>query len=169
MQAQNGEQAAAVVPLNGEEERLWRLLQRLQVALPRALAEDLLRSTGLSLSEYTVLAHLSGAPGGRLRMADLAAATALSSSRITRLVGTLQSAGHVTKQRLDADARGSVAVLTDAGRQRLRGAYPAHLASAHSRVIDRLDPAALECLTAQLQSVAGRLCPVQSMARESGA
>nr|WSY49088.1 MarR family winged helix-turn-helix transcriptional regulator [Streptomyces sp. NBC_00886] len=144
-------------PLSGAEERLWRSLQRLLVALPRALDEDLLRSTGLSLTQYIVLAHLSEADDDRLRMTDLATATALSASRITRLVETLRIRGLVVKRRHATDARGSVAVLTEAGRQRLLGAYPAHLASARRRVMDQLDPALVHRLAEELQAVAGPL------------
>lgn len=144
-------------PLSGMEERLWRSLQRLLVALPRALDEDLLRSTGLSLTQYIVLMHLSEADGNRMRMTDLAAATALSASRITRLVETLRVQGLVVKRPHATDARGSVAVLTEAGRQRLSVAYPAHLASARRRVMGRLDPALVHGMADELEAVADPL------------
>jgi DNA-binding MarR family transcriptional regulator len=144
-------------PLNCVEERLWRSLQRLLVTLPRALDEDLLRSTGLSLTQYTVLMHLSEADGAGLRMSDLATATGLSASRITRLVETLRAQGLVAKRPHSTDARGSMAVLTEAGRQRLRGAYPAHLASARRRVMDQLDPALVDRLAEELRAVADPL------------
>ncbi len=152
-------------PLSGTEERLWRSLQRLLVALPRALDEDLLRSTGLSLTQYIVLMHLSESDGNRMRMTDLAVATALSASRITRLVETLRMQGLVVKRPHATDARGSMAVLTEAGRQRLLGAYPAHLASARRRVIDRLDPALVHQLAEELQAVAD---PLHSRCRAGG-
>ena len=154
MQPQNPASPPASEPLSSAEERLWRSLQRLLVALPRALHEDLLRSTGLSLSQYIVLMHLSEVADNRMRMTDLAAATALSASRITRLVETLRVQGLVVKRRLSTDARGSVAVLTEVGRQRLLGAYPAHLASARRRVLDQLDPALVHGLAEELQAVA---------------
>jgi DNA-binding MarR family transcriptional regulator len=149
--------APAPEPLSGTEERLWRSLQRLLVALPRVLDEDLLRSTGLSLTQYIVLMHLSEADGNRMRMTDLATATALSASRITRLVETLRVHGLVVKERHATDARGSMAVLTEAGRQRLLGAYPAHLASARRRVMDQLDPALVQRLGEELTAVADPL------------
>ncbi|MFJ6080428.1 MarR family winged helix-turn-helix transcriptional regulator [Streptomyces sp. NPDC092369] len=141
-------------PLSGAEERLWRSLQRVLVALPRALHEDLLRSTGLPLSQYLVLMNLSEADGGRMRMTDLAGATGLSASRITRLVETLRAQGLVVKRTPATDARGSMAVLTEAGRERLVDACPAHLASARRRVMDQLDPVLVQRLAEQLQAVA---------------
>lgn len=152
-------------PLSDEEERLWRSLQKLLVALPRALDDDLLRDSGMSLTPYLVLMHLSEAPGGRLRMTDLAAATALSASRITRVVETLRALGFVVKQPYPGDARGSVAVITAAGAARLRDAYPAHLNSVRCRVMDRLDPDVVGPLAARMQSVADGLC---AGPRESG-
>ncbi|WP_405910273.1 MULTISPECIES: MarR family winged helix-turn-helix transcriptional regulator [unclassified Streptomyces] len=156
-QPQNLASPTATEPLNSAEERLWRSLQKLLVALPRALDEDLLRSTGLSLTQYIVLAHLSEAEGNHLRMTDLAAATALSASRITRLVETLRVQGLVVKRPHLTDARGYMAVLTEAGRQRLVGAYPVHLASARRRVMDQLDPALVHRLAEELQAVADPL------------
>jgi DNA-binding MarR family transcriptional regulator len=128
-------------PLNTHEERLWRALQRVLVALPRILEEDLLQQTGLSLTEYSVLMNLSEADGRQLRMADLAQATALSASRMSRVVASLHGRGLVLKQRCDGDGRGYVACLTDEGLARLEGAYPAHLSSARRRVLDQIAPA----------------------------
>jgi DNA-binding MarR family transcriptional regulator len=144
-------------PLTVREERLWRALQRLTISLPRAMDDDLLRSTGLSLTDYTVLAHLSEAEDQMLRMADLAAATALSASRITRVVDNLQSRGLAERRRCDGDGRGYNAVLTPAGLERLKAAYPTHLASARSRVIDLIGPELVETLGDQLAKVAENL------------
>ncbi|WP_329347978.1 MarR family winged helix-turn-helix transcriptional regulator [Streptomyces sp. NBC_01261] len=141
-------------PLTSAEERLWRSLQRLLVALPRALDEDLLCSTGLSLSRYIVLMQLSEADGDRTRMTELAAATGLSASRVSRVVETLRGEGLVVKRPHATDARGSVAVLTEAGRKRLLGACPAHLSSARRRVLDQLDPALMRELAGELEAVA---------------
>jgi DNA-binding MarR family transcriptional regulator len=151
MSAQSPER---ICPLNTDEDRLWRALQRMRVALPRALDEDLLGATGLSLTQYIVLAHLSEADDDSMRMTELASAAALSASRITRVVENLRDQGLVTKRRHCTDARGFVTELTEAGRQRLLGAYPAHLTSARRRVMDQLDPAVVRRLAEQLGSVA---------------
>jgi len=140
-------------PLNPDEELLWRALNRIMAALPRVLEEDLLRSTGLSLHEYAALMNLSEAENQELRMADLASATGLSASRITRLVDGLQSRNLVVKRRCTDDARGNVARLTPAGMERLKAAYPDHLRSARSRFMDHVDPA----LTRRTAEVLGRV------------
>ncbi|MFC0110636.1 MarR family winged helix-turn-helix transcriptional regulator [Kibdelosporangium aridum] len=144
-------------PLSAREEALWRALARLMVSLPRGLDDDLLRNTGLSLTDYSVLMHLSEAEHRQLRMADLATATALSASRITRVVDNLQSRGLVDKQRTCTDGRGYNAVLTPAGLARLESAYPTHLASVRRRVIDLMDPDLIGPVGKQLVAVAEKL------------
>ncbi|MFD7440915.1 MarR family winged helix-turn-helix transcriptional regulator [Streptomyces sp. NPDC059909] len=144
-------------PLNVDEERFWRALMRVIIALPRSLDEDLLRSTGLSLTDYIVLVNLSEAENQELRMMDLAAACALSASRITRIVETLQARGQVVKRRHEGDGRGLVASLTPEGLKRLRAAYPVHLASARKRVVDQLDGRSLPALVRQFEAVVKRL------------
>lgn len=139
--------------LTAQEERFWRALMRVIVALPRSLDDDLLRATGLTLTEYVVLMSLSEAENQELRMADLASATALSASRITRVVDALQSRGQVVKRRYEGDARGNVATLTPEGLKRLQAAYPIHLASARKRVMDHLDGRSLSALVRQFETV----------------
>ncbi|MFJ6892624.1 MarR family winged helix-turn-helix transcriptional regulator [Streptomyces hokutonensis] len=140
-------------PLTAQEERFWRALMRVIVALPRSLDDDLLRATGLTLTEYVVLMSLSEAENQELRMADLASATALSASRITRVVDALQSRGQVVKRRYEGDARGNVATLTPDGMKRLQAAYPVHLASARKRVMDHLDGRSLSAMVRQFETV----------------
>ncbi|MER5792901.1 MarR family winged helix-turn-helix transcriptional regulator [Streptomyces sp. NPDC090499] len=144
-------------PLNAQEERLWRALMRVIVALPRSLDDDLLRSTGLTLTEYVVLMNLSEAENQELRMTDLASATALSASRITRVVDALQSRGQVVKRRYEGDARGNVATLTPEGLKRLQDAYPVHLASARKRVVDLLDGRSVPAMVRQFEAVVEKL------------
>lgn len=146
-------------PLDPDEEMLWRALNRIMVALPRVLEDDLVHSTGLSLNEYAALMNLSEAEKQELRMADLAAATALSASRITRLVDELQSRGLVVKRRCTEDARGNVARLTDEGLRRLKAAHPDHLRSARNRVVDYVDPALTRRMAEVLRQVAENLGP----------
>lgn len=147
---------AAEDPLTEQEERLWRALMRVIVALPRSLDDDLLRATGLTLTEYAVLMSLSEAENQELRMADLAAASALSASHITRVVDALQSRGQVVKRRYEGDARGNVATLTPEGLKRLEAAYPIHLASARKRVMDHLDGRSLSAMVRQFETVVGK-------------
>jgi DNA-binding MarR family transcriptional regulator len=125
-------------PLSAEEEAVARALGRLIVVLPRALDADLERDQRITLSEYTALRHLFEAPDRRMRMSELATACDMSLSGMTRLAGRLESLGHLTRVRCERDARGLEAVLTDAGLDRLRAAWPDHLASVRRHIFDHL-------------------------------
>jgi DNA-binding MarR family transcriptional regulator len=127
-EASYGSGMARVEPLSSSEEMMWRALMRIVKTLPRHLDSDLVRSVGLTASEYTMLMHLSEASNRELRMADLAEATGLSASRTTRLVGDLQSRGLVTKRGSSADGRSNIARLAPRKRMaKLKSAWPVHL------------------------------------------
>ncbi len=130
---------------------------RIVKILPRNLDSDLIRGAGVTASEYTTIMHLSEAPNRELRMSDLAAATGLSASRMTRLVEDLQSRSLVTKVASSTDARGNVAKVTPRGMAKLRTAWPVHLASVRTRFLDHLDEAALKVVAGAMAGVADQL------------
>jgi DNA-binding MarR family transcriptional regulator len=142
------------IPLNANEEAFLRAFGRAIVTVPRALDADLLREQGMSMSEYSALMFLSEAPGRRLRMGDLALASALSLSGMSRIVDRLEGRSLVRRERCSNDARGWEAVLTDAGFDQLRQAWPTHLASVRRHVIDHVQGVDLPTLTAALQRFA---------------
>ena len=129
---------------------------RLVIALPRQLDRDLVHAVGVTANEYTAIMNLSEAPDRELRMADLASATGLSASRITRLVDDLVARGFVTKRASAVDGRGTIAKLTPKGTAKLKAAWPAHLDSVRRLVLDHLDPAGVEAAGAALDVVAAR-------------
>jgi len=148
---------ANVEPLSPTEEVLWRAMMRIVRVIPRHLDSDLIRGAGLTSSEYTTIMHLSEAPNRELRMADLATATDLSASRITRLVDDLQSRGLVKKTASTSDARANVAQLTPLGSAKLKAAWQVHLASVRGRVFDCMDSAAVPAVAHALTQVAAHL------------
>ena len=107
----------------------------------------------MSLSEYTALVHLSEAPDSVLRVAQLADLSYLSGSRMTRLVDQLAIEGLVEKERSENDRRGIEVRITEKGLDRLTSAYPAHLRSVRSRIIDHLDPSNLASFGRMLAAV----------------
>ena len=92
----------------------------------RRLEVDLEQATGLALADFDVLAQLASA-GGELRMTELAARALISRSGMTRRVARLVDEGLVRRANADADARGVVVALTDAGIARLTETAPVHL------------------------------------------
>jgi DNA-binding MarR family transcriptional regulator len=144
-------------PLDATEERAWRALAYFFVTAPRILDEDLQRGARMSLSAYTILMHLSEAPERTLRITELASRAYLSGSRTTRLVDELVAAGYATKQRCTTDGRGFDVGLTENGLTALEHAYPIHLCSVRSRVLDHVDQSAMPCFTEVLTSIASTL------------
>jgi DNA-binding MarR family transcriptional regulator len=130
-------------PLKAREERVWKDVARFLAVASRRLDEDLQRRANISLSEYAVLMHLSEAESADLRLSRLADLADLSESRMTRLVEELARGGSVIKTRNQEDGRGIDVRITEAGLKRLRDAYPIHLASVRSRIMNQVDPKAL--------------------------
>lgn len=144
-------------PLDTTEESTWRALARFFVAAPRLLDEDLQRGAHMSLSAYSILLHLSEAPGRALRMTELANRAYLSGSRTTRLVDELIADRLVAKERNAADGRGFDVSLTEEGLAALRRAYPVHLRSVRSRVLDHVDRSTLPCFARAVTAIAESL------------
>jgi len=108
--------------------RAWAGLLQVHAALVPLLDRQLQRGTGLPLAWYDVLLELNAAEGGRLRMGELGERVVLSRTRVSRLVEELSRSGLVCRQVNPDDRRSAFAVMTDAGRQRLRDAAPTYMA-----------------------------------------
>ena len=146
-----------LIPLDAIEEPAWRALARFFVVAPRLLDEDLQRGAHISLSAYTILLHLSEAPGRALRMTELANRAYLSGSRTTRLVDELIADGLVAKERNAADGRGFDVTLTEEGLTALQRAYPVHLRSVRARVLNHVDRSTLPCFAKAMCAIADSL------------
>jgi DNA-binding MarR family transcriptional regulator len=90
--------------------------------LMERVGADLVAATALPLGSYNVMRLLHEAPGGRLRLSELARAVHLTRSGVTRLANRLERAGVLRREGEARDRRGWCAVLTDRGRDELRRA-----------------------------------------------
>ena len=140
-------------PLNPAEESMWRSLTFLLNHLLRNLDAALVGETGVSVSQYVVLVHLSEATGNELRIGELASACNLSASRISRLIDTMERSGEVTKHEAPNDGRSVVVRLTADGLATLQRAYPTQLASVRRLVFDQLDDVDVAALSEALGRV----------------
>jgi DNA-binding MarR family transcriptional regulator len=144
----------ADLPLNDDEELVWRSLMRLVFTLRPALDEDLQRACGLSSTEYSVLMHLSESLHRQLRMSDLADRTNLSPSRISRVIDAMARLGLVERRAGSGDGRNTYAALTSTGLSALRRAWPHHLRSVRKRAFDHLTAEETRILGPLLQRLA---------------
>jgi DNA-binding MarR family transcriptional regulator len=145
--------------LKPAEMRAWRAFLDAQASLLRRLGADLVNEEGITLAEYDVLVQLSFASDGRLRMTELSDRVRLSPSGLTRLVDRLVQGGLVKRGRCASDRRGSYAILTSAGKVRLRRASPVHLRGIREHFSKRLSPAQLAAVADALEPL-GRDMPL---------
>lgn len=136
----------------------WVRFLQAHAAVTRRLEAELQGECDISLAEFEALLHLDRAPGGRLRMSELASDLLLSRSGVTRLVDRLAAGGDVERRTCPSDARGSFAVITDAGRVRFRAAQPVHLRGVREHFLAHIPGDEI----ARLRHTLGRLAPVDA-------
>jgi len=107
--------------------------------LVRDLDAELQAAHGLALADFEVLLQLRHAPVRRLRMSELADATLLSRSGLTRLVDRLERRGLVYRHRPPEDVRQVWACLSDDGLAALAAAERTHVEGVARRFWQRLD------------------------------
>jgi DNA-binding MarR family transcriptional regulator len=139
--------------LTAEERAFFEALVFRAATIQRQVDHDLVHEKSTTLSEYTTLQRLSEAHSGRLRMNELAAASNLSLSRISRIVEKLEQQGMVNREQAADDRRGWNAVLTAVGRAHLRQSDHAYAASVRRNFLDHLDIRQLRALSALVERI----------------
>lgn len=127
--------------LNGDEKQTWIALVRLMVKLPAALDAQLQRDAGMNHFEFWVLLGLSQHPDRTVRMSDLAVLTNGSLSRLSQVVARLEKRGWVRRTPDPTDGRYTLAILTDAGWEKVLEIMPGHVEALRSLVLDPLTKA----------------------------
>jgi DNA-binding MarR family transcriptional regulator len=118
------------------------------------LSHELEARTGLPLGWYEVLLYLREAPGGRLRMHELAESLLLSRSAVTRFIDRMVASGLVQRTTCDTDRRGVVVEATERGEQVFREAAPVHLEGVARHFTDLIGDQEADVLAAVLERVA---------------
>ena len=131
----------------------WAALLKAHAAALQRISEAVERQTRLPLSWYDVLLELNAAPARRLRMSELGEVVVLSRTRVSRIVDELGDAGLVRREPDPQDRRSAFAVLTPAGRQRLRRAAPVYLRAIRERFTRHLSTEELHALRTALDKV----------------
>jgi DNA-binding MarR family transcriptional regulator len=141
--------------LSDIELRAWQALLHAHHDITRKLDGELRREHGLSFDAYDVLLRLARAPGGGLRMTDLAERVMVPQSTLTRRVDRLVEQGLVERERPTADARAMLARLTRQGRRVLARAARTHLDGIRRHYTGRLSAAQLAAVAEALEVIAG--------------
>ena len=104
--------------------RALEALVKAEATLTRRLAADLDR-VGVSATGFTMLVLLTSA-GGELELRTIRKRLGASKATATEVLDTLESRGFCTRARRESDRRAVAVSLTDAGRNIVTHAFPAH-------------------------------------------
>jgi DNA-binding MarR family transcriptional regulator len=127
-------------------------VSRLARELERRL-EPVYAAHGLEPGWHDVLATLRRAgPPYRMRPTDLMDALMLTSSGTTKRLDRLEKAGLIARAPDPGDRRGTLIVLTDAGRKLIDGVTGPHLAN-EARLLAALTPAERDALAGLLRKL----------------
>ncbi|GAA4610622.1 MarR family transcriptional regulator [Actinoallomurus liliacearum] len=122
------------------EERAWRGLLRMHDLLVNRAGRSMQEGFGLSATDYTVLAELTRAPDGRLRIQELAQLLGWEKSRVSHHLARMVKRGLVTREECADDRRGAFVVVTPAGRSAITAAAPRHVEDVRRYFLDHLTP-----------------------------
>ena len=139
--------------LTAEEQRTWLELLGVVTWLPDAVDAQLQRDAGLSHFEYQVMAMLSMSPARTRRMSEVATLANGSLPRLSRTVDRLVKRDWVVRRPDPDDGRATLAVLTDAGWDKVVATAPGHVAEVRRLVLDPLTRAQVR----QLHEIATRI------------
>jgi DNA-binding MarR family transcriptional regulator len=147
--------ATRLLPMTEDPDRVaaWRAVLLAQSRALRAIERDMAAAGAISLGWYDVLLELNAGRDRQLRMQDLAVRAVLSRTRVSRIVGELETVGYVERRPDPDDGRASLVALTADGREALRRAAPLYLDGIDRHFNRYLSATAQRSIASQLQRV----------------
>ncbi|MEU6741976.1 MarR family winged helix-turn-helix transcriptional regulator [Streptosporangium sandarakinum] len=139
--------------LNIEQLGVYFALMEVSSLLQHAVDEHLRADGDLSYVQFQILARLTDAPEGRLRMTDLADGVVYSRSGLTYQAGLLDKRGLITRSQCPDDERSVIVTVTDAGRDLVAQVLPGHVDSVRRLLFDPMTDGDL----AMLGDILGRV------------
>lgn len=125
--------------LSDQETETWLNIWSFHVWLPTRLEAQLKRDAGISHYDYFALTRLWAADDHALRMSELAAASDMTLSHLSRVITRLERQGTVRRLPDPDDGRSTLAQLTEAGKELLKNAAPGHINEIRRLIFDNLD------------------------------
>ncbi|MEO3848937.1 MarR family winged helix-turn-helix transcriptional regulator [Streptomyces sp. B8F3] len=132
--------------LPSEQNAAWDSFIRMQEKLIGRLSRRVHVDSGMSASDYLVLARLTETGGGRMRFMDLAKLVEWEKSRMSHQVARMAKRGLVAKEECPDDGRGAFIVATPAGCKAIEDAAPLHVAHVRRLFINALTQEELDTL-----------------------
>nr|WP_221380679.1 MarR family transcriptional regulator [Actinoplanes polyasparticus] len=141
--------------LSADEEAFLENLLNAAVTIQRNIKADFSDEPGGNLMEFNVLRRLARAQGYRMRINELAVATNISISWMSRTVLKLVRRNLVRREPVSDDRRGWYAIATDSGLEWLRSAEQSYASSVRRHTTSLLDPDTVQTVTAATRLLAG--------------
>ena len=145
--------------LTADEREAWLGLLGVTLLLPTLLDSQLQRDAELTTFDYLVLAMLSEAPDRTLQLKTLARLSNGSLSRLSHTVTRLQNRGWVRRETSPQDGRATVAVLTEAGYEKVVDTAPGHVEIVRRVVFDSLRSTDVSLLARSMNAILASIDP----------
>lgn len=143
--------------LTAREQQIWRSYMTASIEFQDHLDRRLRAEAGMPVAYYEILVILSESPDQSMRMSRLAELCNSSSSRLSHAIASLEKSGWVSRSAIASDRRGSIAKLTDDGRDALKNAAPGHVTEVRECLFDALTPEQLDALNEISQTLKAKL------------
>lgn len=124
--------------LDERESHAWRGYLNMHAQLTARLHRQLLRDSGLSLTDFDVLVQLTDRDEPQVRIGELAESLQWEQSRLSHHLARMQRRGLVRRESCPDDARGAYITLTEQGSDAIREAAPAHVETVRELLFDQL-------------------------------
>lgn len=121
--------------------------------------------SGLSMSDYEVLALLSEAPQERLRAFKIGQALRWEKGRLSQHLTRMEGRGLVVRELCSSDQRGTWVVLTARGRETIKAAAGPHVADVRTLLLDHVTPAQLDLVSELADLVRARVDVLENRRR----
>ena len=130
--------------------QVWEGISRAHCSMIAALEKDMVPETGIPLSWFNVLAHLSQAPNEMLRFQDLARIEGLTDSGASRRINQMIKAGLIDRHTCETDRRGVYAHLTAEAKAAYDKAHAVYLRSVQRNLGNQLESGEADVVNAAL-------------------
>ncbi|MFR9729424.1 MarR family winged helix-turn-helix transcriptional regulator [Saccharopolyspora sp. MS10] len=129
--------------LSPPEQRLWRDFLRFSGDVISAVERELFAATGLSGSDFQVLARLHEADGHRMSQKELGELTGWTATRLSHQLARMRQRELVDRTPGERGRLMAIA-LTDPGRRAYESAVPPHAAAVRAHFLRHFDDSATE-------------------------
>jgi DNA-binding MarR family transcriptional regulator len=126
--------------LSQEEWAFWDAWMQAQRLLAREVDRSLQHDFGISKAEFGILVKLQAAPGGRMRVTDLAESLDWEKSRVAHQLTRMEVRGLLERSESGAPGRRTGVALTKSGEDVVERAIRGHGRNIRRLALDRLSP-----------------------------